>query len=274
MAVVGAASQDRYGPVAGVLLGVLFAATAVLAALAPDHSTAPGGSPGPSSASVTTPSGPAAGVCPDVDALRRVESRQSEPAWAGGDVNGDGRQDRFVIYPSSDGSYSDLGSARIRAEFGGGGVVDVPAQTLGSGAEVVGTVDVDGDGRDEIIVDPHGGATAHGVGLVVVKDCRPHEVTAADGTVFELLYYQNSLCCPGEAVGVDCVDVTGDSAVELVATSNTPSGEWSYVAYDLDAGHAFEVARARGRGPTGKPANVRFSWGFECRGYHYPDGND
>lgn len=274
MGVVGAGSQDRYWTVAGLLLGVLFAATAVLAAIAPDDSPVPGGSPGPSPGPVTTSSGPAVGVCPNVDALRRVESRQFEPRWVEGDVDGDGRQDRFVIYPSSDGSYSDLGSARMRAEFGGGGVVDIPAQTWGSGAEAVGTVDVDGDARDEIIVDPHGGATAHGVGLAVVKDCRPHEVTAADGTVFELLYYQNSPCCVGEAVGVDCVDVTGDSAVELVATYNTPSGEWSYVAYILDADHAFEVAQARGRGPTGKPANIRFSWGFECRGYHYPDWSD
>lgn len=205
-----------------------------------------------------------------------VGARAGEPVV--GDLDGDGRPDRFLMYEpppaprsewSSGSGPSDDVSSRMRAELATGIVVDVPSEAWRSEATPVGVVDLDQDGRDEVVVDPKDGATGLTVGLVAFTDCQPRQVTAPDGTFPVLYYYQNSLCCIGEIVGVECADVDGDSHIEVIAINERPSGEWSYEAFRLADGHLVPSASGQGSGPAGRSASLRFSGGFHCHGFHH-----
>jgi hypothetical protein len=212
-------------------------------------------------------SGPASGpglLPPEAEAEKAVV----------GDFDGDRRADRFLLYdPSPDPGTvafpSDGPPPRMRVELAAGAIVDVPAETLWRGAMAVGVADVNHDGVDEVVVDPRRGATGFTVDLVTFVGCRPVPVTEPDGSPPVLYYYQNSSCCVGEIVGVECADVDGDSRTELVTIDEKPSGEWSYQAYRLEGDHAVPARSGHGTGRAGRPGTLRFSGGFDCGGFQY-----
>ena len=191
-----------------------------------------------------------------------------------GDLDGDTRPDRFLLYeqipdPGTVEFLLDGPPPRMRVELATGEIIDLPTETLWRGAMAVGVADVNDDGRDEVVIDPRNGATGFTVDLVAFVGCRPRPVTAPDGTFPVLYYYQNSSCCIGEIVGVECADVDGDSHIELVTIDEKPSGEWSYDAYHLEEDRVVPAASGHGSGPVGRPAALHFSGGFDCDGFRY-----
>ena len=190
-----------------------------------------------------------------------------------GDLDGDSRPDRFLLYEPSPNPGTEFlldgPPPRMRVELATGAVVDVPTEIHWGGAMAVGVADVNDDGRDEVVVDPMNGATGFTVDLVAFVGCRPRPVTEPDDSLPVLYYYQNSSCCVGVTVGVECADVDGDSRTELVKIVTEPSGEWSYEAYRIEDDRALPDASGHGTGPAGRPANLRFSGGFDCDGFNY-----
>jgi hypothetical protein len=191
-----------------------------------------------------------------------------------GDLDGDRRPDRFLLYepvpdPGTVGFVLDGPPPRLRVELATGAIIDVPTELYWRGSMAVGVADVNGDGRDEVVVDSRDGATGFTVDLVAFVGCRPRPVTEPDGALPVLYYYQNSSCCVGETVGVECADVDGDSRIEVVTIDEKPSGEWSYDAYHLEGELALPAASGHGSGPGGRPATLRFSGGFDCDGFNY-----
>ena len=250
----------------------LVAAMAVLVAVV---ATAGGGPPAPTTAP-STASRQTAGCSGTGPERLPAGARAGDPVV--GDLDGDHRPDRFLMYESpppppserssGSGPSGDV-SPRMRTELATGVVVDVSSEGWRPTATPVGVVDLDRDGRDEVVVDPKDGATAFSVDLVAFTDCQPRQVTAADGTFPELYYYQNSLCCIGEIIGVECADVDGDSHIDVITTDQKPSGEWSYEAYRLVNRHLVPSSSGHGTGPDGRPSSLRFSGGFDCHGFHY-----
>jgi len=218
---------------------------------------------------------PTAGLagCPGSGpALLPLNAQAEKPVV--GDLDGDNRPDRFLLYEPSPGPGTvdfDLSGPppRMRVELATGAIIDVPAETWRPGAMAVGVADVNQDGRDEVVVDPRDGATGFTVDLVAFVDCRPRPVTAPDGSLPTLYYYQHSNCCIGETVGVECADLDGDLRVELVAIDEKPSGEWSYDAYNVEDDRAVPAASGHGIGVATRPAALRFSGGFDCDSFQY-----
>ena len=191
-----------------------------------------------------------------------------------GDLDGDSRPDRFLLYepfpdPGTIEFLLDGPPPRMRVELATGAVVDVPTEIHWGGAMAVGVADVNDDGRDEVVVDPMNGATGFTVDLVAFVGCRPRPVIGHDGNLPVLYYYQNSSCCIGEIVGVECADVDGDSQIELVTIDEKPSGDWSYEAYHLEDDRVVLAGSGHGTGALDRPATLRFAGGFDCDGFTY-----
>ena len=81
----------------------------------------------------------------------------------------------------------------MRIEFGAGGTTD---EELPDGGRVGSVIDVNGDSRDEVIVDL-GGNTGSSVHFATVVACRAFVARGADGLPAGFRYYGHSTTFPG-----------------------------------------------------------------------------
>lgn len=199
--------------------------------------------------------------CPDVgpdDVPDRARGRSGVVA----DLDGDGADDRFAVYHD--------GGWRLRAELATGPSLDVAARHWTGRPLAAGAADVDGDGRDEVFVDPRDGGPARAIGLAVLVGCELREVTEPGRGAARFVYAREDR--PSHVrVGVDCVDIDGDDAVEVVETeSDGRTGEWSYLAHRLTGAEAVRSGAAQGTDERRRPAALRFASGVSCAGFEYP----
>ena len=131
-----------------------------------------------------------------------------------GDFDGDSAADTVKIYRTAPGAHDatalDL-PERIRIEFAAGGVTD---EELPAGGEIESVVDVNGDGRDEVIVDL-GGNTGFSVEFATVVACRVMVALGPDGLPAGFGYYGHSTAFPG-SVGTHCLDGDGNGQLDQV----------------------------------------------------------
>ena len=142
-----------------------------------------------------------------------------------GDFDGDGRQDTVTVYQPA-GQVDDLSSAlvflphRIRIDFGAGGATDEELPDRGT---VGGVVDVNGDGRDDMVVDI-GGNTGMSMEFATVVGCRVTVPRGPDGLPAGFGYGAHSTGWPG-SVGTHCLDRDGDGRLDrVVQVSSEPVG--------------------------------------------------
>lgn len=184
-------------------------------------------------------------------------------AVAQGDLDGDGRPDRLLSYTVPASGRGPV-QWRMRAEFADGTVIDTTDDEWRSAERPVGTLDVDGDGRQEIFIVVDGPDVGR-LGAVALTGCQLSQLFALGSG----LYYDKAERPRGHPTsGVTCADVDGDQRPEIIATTLGPeAGRWSYTAYRLVAGYARTVAGAAGRdGSDPRPANIRFGPGLHCDG--------
>ncbi len=111
---------------------------------------------------------------------------------------------------------------RIRIAFGAGGITDEEFPESGIG-EVDGVVDVNGDGRDEVLVDI-GGNTGLSVKFTTVVACRVMVAIGPDGLPAGFGYYGHSTGYPG-SVGTHCLDSDGNGRLDrVVQVASEPVG--------------------------------------------------
>ena len=173
-----------------------------------------------------------------------VEGQQTASA----DLNGDGRLDRVTLRPVDGNPEQQLLTARI------GGkrlTATVPMDNYG-GVRPMRVVDVDADGRDEVIVTEIVGANTdhfvvwglHGNALTSVK--------LADGTPLRLME-------GGGASAVVRYGCTADhDGRQLIQVRGVAVGDWTvfegeYIVYTVDGAVATEVARVPVSGPRDAP---------------------
>ena len=174
-----------------------------------------------------------------------------------GDVNGDGRDDVIVGAPgASPGGATGAGSSYV--VFGSASPANVALATLtaaqgfridgadvgdDSGRSVAGAGDVDGDGRDDVIVGAHladsspGGLTARGAAYVVRGSASPANVALASLTPavgFRILGANAFDILGGSVAGAG--DVNGDGRDDVIvganmADSGASNGGSSYVVF-------------------------------------------
>ena len=131
-----------------------------------------------------------------------------------GDFDGDTWSDTVKVYRAVPGARDatalDL-PRRIRIEFAAGGVTD---EELPEGGEIESVVDVNGDGRAEVIVDL-GGNTGFSVEFATVVGCRVGVALGPDGLSAGFGYYGHSTTYPG-SVGTHCLDSDGNGQLDQV----------------------------------------------------------
>lgn len=204
---------------------------------------------------------------------------------ASGDLDGDGLPDKFATYhvPTGEqeevldepGMYVDeFEPWRMRAELATGAVSDEVLTHWDYAAEALGAVDVNGDDRAEVWINPREGATAHFLGLVVLDGCRLEEVSDEAGRGVRFRHYITGIeqCCA--TVGLDCADIDGDGRSEIVETikagghdprnGETVPRSWSYEAYVLEGDSVRRVGGEQGLS-TKPDVPLRFSDGLRCK---------
>ena len=136
--------------------------------------------------------------------------------------------------------------------------------------EVVQELDLTGDGRPEVVVDPHDGATGHSVVFGSKHGDAVRPVNGPDGSELRLVRYQNSSCCPNLVVGVRCADLVGDDRLEMIGFERDDVlGTWEFTAYGFDGDRS--VVRATGSSLAGDtfPGGVPEVGGYRCRGVEH-----
>lgn len=197
----------------------------------------------------------------------------------GADLDGDGDHDRFSVYAvpvamdggDSDGSADRPFEGRMRAELAAGPVLDVRVEGWTENAEVVGPADVDGDGRDEVFVNPRDGATAHRLAVVGLEGCRLGSVQyAAGGGEARFLFTATGNSSAGVTIGVECADPDGDGRLDVVETEDDHSlRRWQWTAWRVDAHGATASGSGTGGTDEERPATLSFSAGLSCLGIRY-----
>lgn len=88
-------------------------------------------------------------------------------------------------------------------------------------------LDLDGDGRDEIIL-LEGGNTIYNAVVVRIDDCRLVVLERSDDPHNSILsFYGHSNCCPDSGVGVLCRQTT-DGRIEIVTIDHDSWSPWDY----------------------------------------------
>jgi hypothetical protein len=148
--------------------------------------------------------------------------------WSGrGDFDGDGRRDIVTVYQPAgpaggvEALAFDLPN-RIRVVFGAGGITDEVLPDSGVGMSD-GVVDVNEDGRDEVVIDI-GGNTGLSVEFATVVACRVMVALGPDGLPAGFGYYGHSTGYPG-SVGTHCLDTDGNGRLDrVIQVASEPVG--------------------------------------------------
>lgn len=193
---------------------------------APDRTVPRSGAVGPAATDTPVEVGAAGSGC-----RSRGPSLVSpgESRWSGqGDFDGDGHRDTVIIYQPAgpaDGVESALASDppnRIRIAFAAGGMTDEALPESGVGMSD-GVVDVNEDGRDEVVIDI-GGNTGFSVEFATVVACRVMVALGPDGLSAGFGYYGHSTGYPG-SVGTHCLDTDGNGRLDrVIQVASEPVG--------------------------------------------------
>lgn len=234
------------------------------------HSGAPDGAPSASSK--------ASSACPTTG-RRSLPSDAENVSVAAADLDGDGLDDRFVVYSVPAASQdADPGppqgrhpEGRMRAELAAGPVLDVVVEEWTHFSQVVGSADVDGDNRDEVFVDPRDGATAHRLAVVALEGCRLASLEyAGGGGEARFAYAVTGNASAGVTVGVECADPQGDGTLDIVETEDDRSlRRWHWTAWRIDAHGAVASGSGTGEASDDRPAALAFRAGLTCLGLRY-----
>jgi len=136
--------------------------------------------------------------------------------------------------------------------------------------EVVQRIDLTGDGKQELVVDPHDGATAHTIAIASLEGRATKHIRSPEGDELRLLRYQNSMCCLHEMVGVKCVESAVDGRLELLEFKvNDETADWEYTTYRIDKDRAQVVARGRSVDGASFPGGLPTAGGYQCRATTY-----
>ena len=213
-----------------------------------------------------------------------MPSNARDVTTASGDLDGDGLTDRFATYhvPTGEqeevldepGMYVDeFEPWRMRVELATGAVSDEVLTSWDHAAEVVGAVDVNGDKRAEVWINPRDGFTGHSLGLVLFDGCQLKQVSDQDGRRARFTDHITGAesCCA--SVGVECADADGDGRTEVVETrtegghdprngENVPRS-WSYSAYRLEGDSVLRVGGAD-KLPEQPDLPLTFDDGLNC----------
>ena len=170
-----------------------------------------------------------------------------ETAYA--DLNGDGRMDRVTLR-TVDGS---LDEQVLTARVGGKRLTATVPSALIAGAQPMQVVDVDADGRDEVVVAEMVGANTNHFGVWGLHGTALAPVKLANGTPLRLMEGGGLAAivrygCTDDHDGRRLIQATGQ-AVDV----NYTVYEGEYVVYAVDGGVADEVARVPVSGPRDTP---------------------
>lgn len=139
---------------------------------------------------------------------------------ASADVDGDGKADELRTFVVGESNW------HLQAALAAGGGADLKLTTFDPGAvAVLGGVDLDDDGADEIWARTGSGASATILGLVHYADCALTRVTFAGGDPVELAVGGSV----GTASGVECA-TDRDAAIIAYTASNTGENEYQVTA--------------------------------------------
>ncbi|GAB1515742.1 hypothetical protein [Actinophytocola sp. KF-1] len=165
------------------------------------------------------------------------------------DLNGDGRMDRVTLR-TVDGN---MDEQVLTARVGGKRLTATVSSSLIAGTQPMRVVDVDADGRDEVVVTEMVGANTDHYGVWGLHGTALTPVKLADGTPLRLMEGGGLAAivrygCVDDHDGRQLIQVSGQ-AVDLDYTRY----EGEYVAYVVDGGVATEVARVPVSGPRDTP---------------------
>ncbi len=149
------------------------------------------------------------------------KSRSIVRSWASVNADRDGRKDRFgVCVDVGEQLRGKASAAFYETKTADGRVFDL-AVPIADG--IAGVTDIDRDDVSEVWV-VQNGATAHHMGLVTFLDGAPVEADRPSGAEFSpLLYGVTGPSALTTSVGIECADVTGDGALDVIAEENERS---------------------------------------------------
>lgn len=155
---------------------------------------------------------PASPACDEVT----IPAEASQHTKASADVDGDGDTDEIHTFLVGDSDW------HVQTVLAAGGGADLQLTTFDPGAvAVLGGIDLDDDGADEIWARTGSGASATILGLVRYADCALTRVTFASGDPMELAVGGSV----GTASGVECAAGSSEAVIAHTA-SNTGDDEY------------------------------------------------
>jgi hypothetical protein len=185
--------------------------------------------------------------------VRHARAPQAEVAVEGqqtasADLNGDGRLDRVVLQPVAGNESRQLLITRI----GGKRLTATVPMNNHGGVQPMRVVDVNADGRDEVVVTQSVGANTDSFGVWGLHGGALSPVRLVDGT--QLILWQG-----GGASAMLRYGCTADhDGRQLVQASGMGIGDYTVfegerIVYTVDGGVATEVSREPVRGPRDTP---------------------
>jgi hypothetical protein len=162
-----------------------------------------------------------------------------------GEFDGDGQPDRLQLFHVPDERWgpSPFAQTRLvaRVLFGRGVATPISDPLFGSSLaeHVIGVTDLDGDGRDEVLIRTDG-ATWSLAGILKIQDCKVVAVVGQDGKPYEFGYYGHSMCCPRGGNAFVCRQRgAGERGKDLIEAEYEPEiegvdrADWEAVAAAL-----------------------------------------